>query len=168
MEIAYDNAWERSEFLRAYMQGSENPIKVVVANVLVIAFGVLAISAGVVFGGLALIGITALAELYLFVMVPRRIWSMGPHMNETHHVNVSDEGITSVGPSSSIKIPWTYFKTSNETSNYYILRVRQTPSMIVKKSVLDEAETEATFRALLRAHTKASLKTNVALDHLIN
>jgi len=106
--------------------------------------------------------------ILLMWWAPRRGWNKSPiYFKGQRRMVASDEGVVFSSTTEEIKRSWVTFERSDEWSDYYFLRgARNRVAGIIPKRSFTSPQIEAQFRALLRAHTDASLLAEPTPDGL--
>ncbi|MGA2970882.1 MAG: YcxB family protein [Acidimicrobiales bacterium] len=161
-DVIVESQWERKEFLHAQRRA------VRFSYVDFVIFGIILVGLVVLqyFFWLGVAFAVFLVAYYLVLPITR--WNVGVGVEEPRRTIVNDEGISIESSSFCVKLVWSRFKKSTETSEFYFLISKKGNSTtIVRKRTFASDYDQARFRAFLLDHTNAQLRTNRQLDDLI-
>lgn len=115
---------------------------------------------GIIFGNLLwclVVGILVYLVCVL-VLFPNVQWKRRPDFAEARTIAIDEHGISIASNSVTRKEQWASCSGSKEGGAYYVLQLRnRKPSIIILKRFF-EGPDELKLRALLRAHTEATLR----------
>jgi hypothetical protein len=159
-ELRLEGKWDRDEFMRARHRDYRVRLWDIFYFLAVVMLGwvlheyVLELVIGIVFYIFA-----------IYLIFPTRLWDKALGVSDQKVTIMNDEGITTTGPTYTVKEGWTAYSRSKETKEFYFLQRadRQVSSVFRKRSFMTPLD-EAQFRAYLKAHTKAKLRENLSLD----
>lgn len=159
-QMTFQAPWERGEFFRARWRNLRFGWRDVLYLVI---FGVFAWrSRDYLFFAIFAIVFYPLLKLFWETTL---VWNQMRPFQGKVITTFSDQGIASIMESESIAEDWSTYPGSRETSEFYLLRsASRRPQIAVRKRLFDTQQDEAWFRTLLRAHTKATLRSRPDLD----
>jgi hypothetical protein len=160
--ISTHGKWGLREYCRSYRRAYRFSYVDLWEIVAFIAIGLIVNNVALFLILIIFIGIIAHAWL-----IPIAVWTFRKGFRGERTTTFSDDGILVVAPNFTFQSKWSEYSTSKETREFYILRPpRPIQFQAVRKRIFASESDEARFRAMLRAHTSASLWTNPKLDDL--
>jgi hypothetical protein len=117
--------------------------------------------AGILFNEIVYFLVLALitAALPIFLS-PRKLWRATPGIQDDRKYVFTDEGFSMRCALADTRLSWIARLKSREFGRHYSIRgINGGVLTIVPKRAFSSTEDEAAFRALLRAHTQAQLKS---------
>jgi hypothetical protein len=161
-EVRIGGKWERDEFLRACRHEYHVRIWDISYVAIFVILGYLT-HTYLLFIAWSIISY----PIIVFFIFPLRLWNNSLGIQDEKTTIVSDEGISMVGPTYSIKDDWSTYPRSKETSEFYFLqRSNRQSSFVFRKRSFVTPPDESRFRAMLRTHTVSTLQENEVLDSL--
>jgi len=160
--ISTHGKWGFREYCRSYRRAYRFSYVDLAEIVVFVAIGLI-VNNVVLFSSLIIV-IGIIAHTWL---IPIAGWTFKKGFREERTTTFSDDGIMVVTSTLTFQSKWSEYATSKETREFYILRPPwPIQFQAVRKRIFASESDEARFRALLRAHTVASLWTNPKLDDL--
>jgi hypothetical protein len=162
-DVIIESLWGRKEFLHAQRRA------VRISYLDIVCFLVMLVCALILHVWFLWLGAVLVMFLVAYyVVIPITRWNVGVGIEEPRRTVVNDDGISIESASHSIKLVWSRFKKSTETSEFYFLITKKGNSTtIIRKRTFASDYDQARFRAFLIDHTNAQLRTNPQLDELI-